>query len=126
MLGAYVLSSGYYDAYYNKANFVGNLIKNDFAEAFKEVDLIATPTSPHPRFQNRRKSQQPSADVSFGHVYNGVENLAGIPAISLPSGWNSEKRTKLPLGIQLMSNYRGKTFYSRQERIFWMRSNLFN
>ena len=86
MLGTYVLSSGYYDAYYNKANFVRNLIKNDFSEAFKEVDLIATPTALDPRFQNRRKSQQPSADVSFGHVYNPGKSRGNSGYLCLQGG----------------------------------------
>ncbi len=104
MLGTYVLSSGYYDAYYNKANFVRNLIKNDFSEAFKEVDLIATPTAPTPAFKIGEKANNP-LQMYLSDMFTTPANLAGIPAISLPSGWNSEKGTQLPLGIQLMSNY---------------------
>ena len=125
MLGAYVLSSGYYDAYYNKANFVRNLIKNDFAEAFKEVDLIATPTAPTHAFKIGEKANNP-LQMYLSDMFTTPANLAGIPAISLPSGWNSEKGTKLPLGIQLMSNYAREDILFKAGKDFWMRSNLFN
>lgn len=103
MLGAYVLSSGYYDAYYNKANYVRNLIKSDFAEAFKDVDLIATPTAPTPAFKIGEKINNP-LQMYLSDMFTTPANLAGIPAISLPSGFKNDQGKKLPLGIQFMSN----------------------
>lgn len=104
MLGAFVLSSGFYDAYYNKANFVRNLIKNDYDEAFKDVDLIATPTAPTAAFKIGEKADDP-LKMYLSDMFTTPANLAGIPAISLPSGFEMKER-KLPLGIQLMSDYR--------------------
>ena len=103
MLGAYVLSSGYYDAYYNKANFVRNLIKNDYAEAFRNVDIIATPTAPSPAFKIGEKSDNP-LEMYLSDMFTTPANIAGVPAISIPSGFKSDGKN-LPLGIQLMSNY---------------------
>lgn len=103
LLGTFILSSGYYDAYYNKANFVRNLIKNDYAEAFKNVDIIATPTAPTPAFKIGEKSSNP-LEMYLSDMFTTPANLVGIPAISLPSGFKTGE-TKLPLGIQLMSNF---------------------
>lgn len=103
MLGTFVLSSGYYDAYYNKANFVRNLIKNDYTEAFEKVDIIATPTAPTPAFKIGEKSNNP-LEMYLSDMFTTPANLAGIPAISLPSGFKIGDK-KLPLGIQLMSNF---------------------
>lgn len=103
LLGAFVLSSGYYDAYYNKANFVRNLIKNDYAEAFKNIDIIVTPTAPTPAFKIGEKSSNP-LEMYLSDMFTTPANLVGIPAISLPSGFKIGE-TKLPLGIQLMSNF---------------------
>ena len=103
MLGAYVLSSGYYDAYYNKANFVRNLIKNDYAEAFRNVDIIATPTAPSPAFKIGEKSDNP-LEMYLSDMFTTPANIAGVPAVSIPSGFKSDGKN-LPLGIQLMSNY---------------------
>ena len=102
ILGAYVLSSGYYDAYYNKANFVRTLIKNDYAEAFRNVDIIATPTAPSPAFKIGEKSDNP-LEMYLSDMFTTPANIAGIPAISLPSGFKAGAKN-LPLGIQLMSN----------------------
>lgn len=103
MLGAFVLSSGFYDAYYNKATFVRKLIKNDYDEAFKNVDLIATPTAPTAAFKIGEKTDDP-LKMYLSDMFTTPANLAGIPAISLPSGFEM-KESKLPLGIQLMSDY---------------------
>lgn len=103
MLGAFVLSSGFYDAYYNKANFVRNLIKNDYDEAFKDVDLIATPTAPTSAFKIGEKADDP-LKMYLSDMFTTPANLARIPAVSLPSGFEMKER-KLPLGIQLMSGY---------------------
>jgi len=100
MLGTYVLSAGYYDAYYRKAQKVRRLLKNDFDEAFKQVDLILTPTSPFPAFRIGEKSSDPLA-MYLSDIYTTSANLAGIPGISIPIGKNSDG---LPIGLQLMAN----------------------
>lgn len=103
MLGAYVLSSGYYDAYYNKANQVRNLIKNDYREAFKNADFIITPTSPSPAWRIGEKINNP-LEMYLADIFTTPANIAGVPAISLPSGFKEAEGKSLPLGIQLMSN----------------------
>lgn len=100
MLGTYVLSAGYYDAYYRKAQKVRRLLKNDFDEAFKNVDIILTPTSPFPAFKIGEKSNDPLA-MYLSDIYTTSANLAGIPGISIPIGKNSDG---LPIGMQLMAN----------------------
>ena len=102
MLGTYVLSAGYYDAYYRKAQKVRRLIKNDFDEAFKQVDVILTPTTPTTAFKIGEKSNDP-LQMYLSDIYTTSANLAGIPAISLPGGLTS---TGLPLGLQFL----GKPF----------------
>jgi aspartyl-tRNA(Asn)/glutamyl-tRNA(Gln) amidotransferase subunit A len=98
LLGAYVLSSGYYDAYYNKANQVRKIIKKDFEKAFEEVDAIITPTAPTPAFKIGEKANDP-LQMYLADVFTVTANIVGIPAISIPSGFTG----KLPLGIQLMA-----------------------
>jgi aspartyl-tRNA(Asn)/glutamyl-tRNA(Gln) amidotransferase subunit A len=98
MLGTYVLSAGYYEAYYNKAMKVRTVIKRDFEDAFKEVDLILGPTSPTPAFKFGAHSNDPLA-MYLEDAYTVNANLAGIPAISIPCGFSS---TGLPIGFQLM------------------------
>ncbi|RJP68341.1 MAG: Asp-tRNA(Asn)/Glu-tRNA(Gln) amidotransferase subunit GatA [Ignavibacteriales bacterium] len=100
MLGTYVLSAGYYDAYYRKAQKVRRLLKNDFDNAFKQVDLILTPTSPFPAFKVGEKSNDPLA-MYLSDIYTTSANLAGIPGISIPIGKNSNG---LPVGMQIMAN----------------------
>ncbi|MFA5841725.1 MAG: Asp-tRNA(Asn)/Glu-tRNA(Gln) amidotransferase subunit GatA [Candidatus Paceibacterota bacterium] len=104
MLGAYVLSSGYYDAYYNKANAVRLLITKDFGDAFKEVDAIITPTSPVPAFKIGEKTEDPLA-MYLADIFTVPVNIAGIPAISVPSG---KTKNGLPLGLQIMSSHFGE------------------
>lgn len=104
MLGAYVLSSGYYDAYYNKANGVRALINDDFNKAFSSVDIIATPTSPVPAFKIGEKSEDPLA-MYLADIFTVPVNLAQVPAISIPSGFTEEK---LPLGIQFIAKQGGE------------------
>jgi aspartyl-tRNA(Asn)/glutamyl-tRNA(Gln) amidotransferase subunit A len=106
ILGTYVLSSGYHDAYYNKANIVRNLISNDFKKAFEEVDVILTPTAPSPAFKIGQNTSDPIA-MYLEDVFTVTANLIGLPAISRPSGVveldevNKEgEKIKLPLGIQ--------------------------
>jgi len=98
MLGTYALSAGYYDAYYGKAQAVRTLIKRDFDEAFKEVDVIVTPTMPTPAFKLGEKVQDP-LQMYLSDIYTISVNLAGVPAISLPCGLS---RGKLPIGLQII------------------------
>jgi len=99
ILGTYVLSSGYYDAYYLRGLKVRSLIKKDFDEAFKECDCIMTPTSPTAAFKIGEKTDNPLA-MYLSDVYTISANLAGIPAISLPCGLTKEG---LPIGLQLLA-----------------------
>jgi len=100
MLGTYVLSSGYYDAYYRKAQKVRRLIKEDFTNAFAEVDVILTPTSPFTAFKIGEKSSDPM-QMYLSDIYTTSVNLAGIPAINIPIGFDSNN---LPIGVQLIAN----------------------
>ncbi len=101
MLGTYVLSAGYYDAYYRKAQQVRTLIKNDFLNAFKRCDAIITPTSPTPAFRIGEKVDDPLA-MYLNDIYTVTANLAGIPGLSAPCGLSSER---LPIGFQLLGPY---------------------
>jgi len=102
LIGTYVLSSGYYDAYYLKAQRVRRLIKNDFDEAFKKVDTILTPTTPSSAFAIGENIDDPIA-MYLNDVLTVPANLAGLPAISIPAGYD---QNDLPLGLQLI----GKPF----------------
>lgn len=97
MLGTYVLSSGYYDAYYAKAQKVRALVKQDYAEAFKSCDAILTPTTPSVAFKIGEKSDDPIS-MYLSDVYTVSANLAGIPGISVPCGISNG----LPIGLQLV------------------------
>jgi len=99
MLGTYVLSSGYYDAYYRKAQKARRIIKNDFDEAFTQVDLILTPTSPTVAFKIGEKSSDP-LEMYLSDIYTTSANLAGIPGINIPAAKDNDG---LPIGIQLLS-----------------------
>ena len=101
MLGTYVLSAGYYDAYYRKAQQVRTLIKNDFLTAFKTCDAIITPTAPTPAFALGEKVDDPLA-MYLNDIYTVTANLAGIPGLSVPCGLSS---TRLPIGFQLLGPY---------------------
>ncbi len=98
MLGTYVLSSGYYDAYYLKAQKVRTKIIEDFDKAFETVDAIIAPVSPTPPFKLGEKAQDP-LKMYLADIYTVAANVAGIPGLSIPSGFNKEG---LPLGFQLM------------------------
>jgi len=98
MLGTYALSAGYYDAYYGKAQAVRTLIKRDFDEAFKDVDVIVTPTMPTPAFKLGEKVQDP-LQMYLSDIYTISVNLAGVPAIVVPCGFSSGK---LPIGLQII------------------------
>jgi aspartyl-tRNA(Asn)/glutamyl-tRNA(Gln) amidotransferase subunit A len=101
MLGTYVLSAGYYDAYYRKAQQVRTLIKNDFLSAFQHCDSIITPTSPSAAFALGEKVDDPLA-MYLNDIYTVTANLAGVPGISVPCGLSSER---LPIGFQLLGPY---------------------
>jgi aspartyl-tRNA(Asn)/glutamyl-tRNA(Gln) amidotransferase subunit A len=101
MLGTYVLSAGYYDAYYLKAQKVRTLLTRDFEETFKKVDVIAAPTSPTPAFRLGEKINDPLA-MYLADIYTVTANLAGIPGISVPCGENHES---LPIGLQLFGKH---------------------
>ncbi|HEY5078678.1 MAG TPA: amidase family protein, partial [Opitutaceae bacterium] len=98
ILGTYVLSSGYYDAYYLRAQKVRTLIRRDFLEAYKEVDAILTPTSPTPAFKRGEKAADPLA-MYLNDIFTIGVNLAGLPGISLPCGFT---KAGLPIGLQVI------------------------
>src|SRR5262245_14941131 len=98
MLGTYALSSGYYDAYYGKAHAVRTLIRQDFSDAFKSVDLIVTPVTPTPAFKLGEKSEDP-LQMYLSDIFTISVNLAGLPAIALPCGFS---KTGLPIRLQII------------------------
>jgi aspartyl-tRNA(Asn)/glutamyl-tRNA(Gln) amidotransferase subunit A len=101
MLGTYVLSSGYYDAYYKKASQVRALIKRDFDEAFKQCDVILTPTTPTPAFRIGEKTDDP-LQMYLSDILTISTNLAGIPGVSVPCGFT---QAGLPIGLQLLAGH---------------------
>jgi aspartyl-tRNA(Asn)/glutamyl-tRNA(Gln) amidotransferase subunit A len=102
MLGTYVLSAGYYDAYYLKAQRVRTLIRKDFDDAFSRSDVIVTPTSPTTAFKLGEKTQDP-LQMYLSDIYTISANLAGLPALSLPCGFDQKG---MPIGMQII----GKRF----------------
>jgi aspartyl-tRNA(Asn)/glutamyl-tRNA(Gln) amidotransferase subunit A len=101
MLGTYVLSAGYYDAYYRKGQQVRALIAQDFAEAFEKVDAIVTPTSPVPAFKLGERTEDPLA-MYLADIYTVTGSLAGVPGISVPCGNTPEG---LPVGLQIFGRH---------------------
>lgn len=101
MLGTYALSSGYYDAYYKKAQQARTLIKADFEKAFNSVDMIVTPTSPTAAFKSGEKTEDP-LQMYLSDIFTISVNLAGIPAISIPCGFTSNN---LPIGLQIIGKH---------------------
>ena len=106
MIGTYVLSSGYYDAYYLKAQKVRKLIKNDFDEAYKKVDAILTPSTPTSAFKIGEKKDDP-VSMYLNDIFTVPVNLAGLPAISIPAGHDA---AGYPLGLQII----GKAFKEQE------------
>ena len=104
MLGTYVLSSGYYDAYYDKAQRVRTLIKGDFDQAFEKVDLLVAPTTPTTAFRIGEKTGDP-LQMYLSDIYTVPINLAGVPAISLPCGTDPDG---MPIGLQIIGPHFGE------------------
>ena len=100
MIGTYVLSAGYYDAYYLKAQKARRIIANDFKNAFNDVDIIIGPTTPEPAFNIGEKAADPIS-MYLADMYTSGVNLAGLPAMSIPAGFVKN----LPVGLQLIGNY---------------------
>ncbi|MCC2630577.1 MAG: glutamyl-tRNA(Gln) amidotransferase subunit aspartyl-tRNA(Asn)/glutamyl-tRNA (Gln) [Candidatus Paceibacter sp.] len=111
ILGTYVLSTGYYDAYYNKANTVRALLIKDFENAFQNVDVVLTPTSPVPAFKIGEKSDDPLA-MYLADIFTVSANITSLPAISVPSGFAEREGKQLPLGIQFTAPH------SREDILF--------
>ena len=100
MLGTYVLSAGYYDAYYLKAQRVRTLITNDFIEAFKKVDVVVTPTAPSVAFPLGALLDNP-VEMYLQDIFTVTINLCGVPAVSMPAG----KVDGLPVGVQIIGRH---------------------
>lgn len=104
IIGTYVLSSGYYDAYYNKANLVRGLIRDDYKKAYEKVNVIVTPTTPSVAFKIGEKINDP-LQMYLEDIFTVPINLAGVPAISVPCGFKMIDGKKLPLGLQFIANH---------------------
>ncbi|MCR4334495.1 MAG: Asp-tRNA(Asn)/Glu-tRNA(Gln) amidotransferase subunit GatA [Patescibacteria group bacterium] len=114
LLGTYVLSSGYYDAYYNKANDIRKTIKKTFDNVFREVDVILTPTTPTPAFKIGEKSKDP-LQMYLEDVFTVTANLTGMPAISVPSGFTNDK---LPIGMQFIASHGRENILFEISKVF--------
>jgi aspartyl-tRNA(Asn)/glutamyl-tRNA(Gln) amidotransferase subunit A len=101
ILGTYVLSSGYYDAYYLRAQKVRELIRQDFAKAFEKVDALISPTSPVPAFKLGERTDDP-LQMYLADIFTSPANLAGICGISVPCGFADVDGNRLPIGLQLL------------------------
>jgi len=105
MLGTYVLSAGYYDAYYVKAQKVRALVARDYTQAFEQVDAIVGPVSPHPAFRLGQLVDDPVA-MYLSDIYTITGDLAGVPCMSVPCGTTSEG---LPVGLQILARHFNET-----------------
>ena len=108
MIGTYASTSGYADAYYKKAKLAQQLIRQDFTEVFKKVDLLVTPTAPNPAFRIGEKSDP--LTMYLEDIFTVGLNIAGVPGLSMPVG---QTKSGLPIGVQLI----GPHF--KEENIFW-------
>lgn len=112
LLGTYVLSSGYYDAYYGRARAVQEMLRRDMEKAFEGVDIIATPTTPTAAFKIGEKTNDP-LQMYLADIFTVPVNIAGVPAISIPSGFTEEGGSKLPLAIQFIApNFGEKALFT--------------
>lgn len=114
MLGSFVLSSGFYDAYYRKASLVRELIRDDFTQAFKEVDVIVTPVAPSVAWKIGEKSNDP-LKMYLEDIFTVPGSLAGLPGISIPVGYSLPEdggTVELPVGLQILGAPLG------EERVF--------
>jgi aspartyl-tRNA(Asn)/glutamyl-tRNA(Gln) amidotransferase subunit A len=124
MLGTFALSSGYYDAYYGRAQRVRAKLRHEFAEAFRKVDYLLTPTTPEPAFELGAKTDDPLS-MYLSDVFTAPANLVGIPAIAVPSGFSANG---LPLSLQIMGPHFGERALFRAagffegETSYWKRS----
>lgn len=116
MIGTYALSSGYYDAYYLRAQKVRRLIQQDFEKAFTKCDLVVTPTSPTPAFRVGEKSGDPLS-MYLADVFTVTCNIAGIPGISIPCGFTNDAKP-LPIGLQLLGPAFGEKTLLRAARMY--------
>ncbi len=107
ILGTYVLSAGYYDAYYNKATALREVMKDDFRKVFEEVDVVLTPTSPTPAFKIGEKASDP-VQMYLSDIFTVSANMVGVPALAIPSGLVEIDGKQLPLGIQFMAPWMGE------------------
>jgi aspartyl-tRNA(Asn)/glutamyl-tRNA(Gln) amidotransferase subunit A len=105
LLGTYVLSAGYYDAYYGKAEIMRDMMRDELKEVFKHVDIIMTPTAPVPAFKIGEKSDPLS--MYLADIFTVPVNLTGIPAISIPGGTVEREGIALPVGVQYMGPHAG-------------------
>lgn len=117
MLGTYVLSAGYYDAYYNKATQLRKLLREDFINAFKSVDIIATPTSPTPAFKIGEKSTDPLA-MYLADIFTITANLTGNPSMSIPDGFVEREGKNLPTGLLLTAPHLREDFLFKAGKVF--------
>ncbi len=101
ILGTYVLSSGYYDQYYNRAQKVRTLIRKDFTDAFEKVDAIVCPTTPHPAFKLGEMADDP-LQMYLADIFTIAANLAGLCGISTPCGTVEREGQELPVGLQIL------------------------
>ena len=116
MIGTFALSAGYYDAYYRKAQKVRTLLKRDFEEAFREVDIILSPVSPTPAFKIGAHADDPLA-MYLEDIFMCAQPLAGIPGLSLPCGFSKEN---LPIGLQIMGPQWGEELLLRAGHAYEM------
>ncbi|MCX8015832.1 MAG: Asp-tRNA(Asn)/Glu-tRNA(Gln) amidotransferase subunit GatA [Patescibacteria group bacterium] len=119
LLGTFVLSSGYYEAYYKKARLIQALIKKEFENIFKEVDLVVLPTTPTPAFKIGEKTSNP-LEMYLSDIFTVPANIAGIPAISLPL-WSS--KNKLPYGLQFFGKHFEEPLILNAAYLFEQNSN---
>ena len=118
MLGPYVLSAGYYEAYYLKAQRVRTLIRRDYERAFERVDVVAMPTTPTPAFKLGERVSDP-LHMYLADIFTVSANLAGLPAISIPCGFSDNN---LPIGLQLTGRLFDEPVLLRAARAFERRT----